>query len=165
MSTVKPEGFHEHHRQKRRGGDNRPVNLLYVSPEMHDWIEKNPAKAMELGWTVSQQSDPAEIVVVLPDPAEFKKPRESKPRAEEKPRDRGVISMRPPKDERENGAGRWDDYMQSGRELGAKADFAWSESVPDYTVAMFFIGVGLLAFRDELDSGLEEGAYEAYRES
>lgn len=153
MSTEKPAGFHEHHRQKRRSGDERPVNKLFVSPHLHDWIEKHPEKAMELGWTVSQYEDPADVVVVIPDPKEFQPKREKKPRAPEKPRNRRVLSFAVPQDEQEDGAGLWDDYIKAGKELAAKAGIEWSDTVRDYTVAMFFFGKGLLAFRDEIDGG------------
>jgi hypothetical protein len=87
VSTEKPEGYQEHHRKKRRSKDERPVNKLYVPPELHDWIEKHPEESRKLGWSVPQHEDPADVVVVIPDvlPKE-RKPRG--PRETEKKRDR-----------------------------------------------------------------------------
>ena len=121
-TSEKPDGYHEHHRQKRRGGDERPVNKLYVGPQLHEWIELHPEEAARLGWTVSQDVDPAEVVVVLPDPANFRAKREVK-RGPEKPRDRATISFKVPKDKREDGAGLFDDlWAQAVEKLEASAD-------------------------------------------
>lgn len=56
----------KHHRQLRRGGDERPVNILLMEAEIHKWAQEHPAEAKDLGWIVSQYDDPAEISVVIP---------------------------------------------------------------------------------------------------
>lgn len=120
--TEKPEGYHEHHRQLRRGGDERPVNKLYVGPELHEWIHLHPEEARQLGWIVSQHEDPADVSIVLPDPSNFRAKREVK-RGPEKPRDRATISFKVPKDDREDGAGLFDDlWAQAIEKLEANAD-------------------------------------------
>jgi hypothetical protein len=79
--SEKPEGYHAHHRQLRRGGDNSPTNLLYIGNELHDWIHKHPAEARELGWIVPQWANPEDVVVVIPD----KLPTPKKPRKKPEP--------------------------------------------------------------------------------
>jgi len=112
----KPEGFQEHHRQKRRSKDERPVNKLWVTPDLHVWIEAHPAEAAQLGWTVSQNVDPAEVVVTIP--AAVMKSLERKPRGprREKARDRKTITFKVPKDKVEDGAGLFDDLWVQAEE-------------------------------------------------
>lgn len=93
--------LHEHHRQLRRGGDERPVNKLLVGPLVHDWIHGNPEAARELGWIVSQYDDPADVIVTIPDnvieqPKQKRKPKASTP---EQRKARVNYTVRTPKDE------------------------------------------------------------------
>lgn len=147
------EGMERHHRRKGDRADWRPVNIIYLTPEDHAWAEAHPEEARELGWSVSRYEDPEDVPVIIPKALH----REAKPREKrkEKARSRGVISMRPPKDEKEDGAGVWDDYMKAGRKLGARAGMSWSETVPDYTVACWLIGIGIRAAKDEIEYGGE----------
>ena len=101
--------FHDHHRRKGDRTDNRAVNILKVDFEVHEWIEKHPEEARELGWSVSRYDDPESVSVVIPKSILEKPKRERKPRAEEKPRNRATISFAVPKDKREDGAGLFDD--------------------------------------------------------
>lgn len=146
MASEKPQGFHEHHRQKRRGGDERPVNKLYVSPEMHEWIEKHPEEARALGWTVRQTEDPADVVVVIPDKIQL---RERKPRAPRGSRSRATVQIRVPQDHLEDGAGLWDEMIDLGREFLCEP-MGWEDDVPAYNVAMVLMAKGLESTRDEL---------------
>lgn len=93
--------LHEHHRQLRRGGDERPVNLLRVGPVLHDWIHKHPAEARELGWIVSQHEDPADVIVTIPDSVvSVEKPaRKAKASTPEERKARVNYSIKTPKDE------------------------------------------------------------------
>lgn len=158
MSSVKPQGYHEHHRQKRRSGDERPVNKLYVPPELHDWIEKHPQEAMELGWTVSQYEDPAEVVVVIPDKIIVEP--EKKPRKKPEPaKKKAVYSIRVPKIDpesketfQEDGAALLEERVERLRELLCPV-FGWDDDVPAY----FPIIVGL-------DKGIEAIVLEACSE-
>lgn len=57
-----------HHRKLRsQGGDNRTSNLISVcghgSVSCHGNIHGAPAKAMEAGWIVSREHDPAQTVM------------------------------------------------------------------------------------------------------
>lgn len=97
--TEKPEGFHAHHRQLRRSGDERPANLLYIGPELHRWIHDHPAEASKLGLIVSQYDDPADVVITIPDKLVKRKPAQKS----EAPRKRTTVSVRVPKDVLEDG--------------------------------------------------------------
>ena len=97
--TEKPEGFHTHHRQLRRSGDERAINKLYIGTELHDWIHAHPEEARKLGWIVSQYEDPEDVVVVIPDKLPTRKKREKS----EEPRKRTQINVKVPKDVLEDG--------------------------------------------------------------
>ncbi len=101
--------LHEHHRQLRRGGDERPVNKIMLPDVIHQWVHDNPKEAMEAGLIVSQYEDPANIGITIPEDA-LKKV--SAPRKMEKPRNRATISFKVPKDKREDGAGLFDDLWE-----------------------------------------------------
>jgi len=126
---------HEHHRKLRsQGGGDEPYNILIVGDEIHSWIHANPEKAWELGWIVPSWEDPANVSVAIPEEIlKLKKPRETKP---EKPRNRAVVSIRVPKDERENGAEVLDTLIDECRKELLAEDFndAWTEKVPAYFV-------------------------------
>jgi hypothetical protein len=129
--TDKPEGFHEHHRQKRRGGDERPVNKLYVSPILHDWIEKHPEEATALGWTVSQYADPADVVVTIPDTIEIKPKRKPKASTPAERKARVNFSIKTPKGE-ENIL---PELVESAREAWCET-MGWKDDVPAYFVVV-----------------------------
>ena len=97
--TERPEGFHEHHRQLRRGGDDSPVNLLYIGPELHNWIHANPAEAQKLGLIVSQYENPGDVVITIPD----RLVKKSAAKKSDAPRKRSTVSVRVPKDVLEDG--------------------------------------------------------------
>ena len=150
MNTPPPiEGFERHHRQKGDRKNWDATNILYLTPEDHKWAEAHPDEARELGWSVSRYEDPAEVPIMIPKAIHKDRPKREK---KEKARDRTNVQLRVPKDEQEDGGGVWDDYMRAGRALGEKLGMTWSDTVPDYTVACFFIGKGLLAARDELET-------------
>jgi hypothetical protein len=130
--SDQPEGYHKHHRQKRRGGDDRPVNLLYVSPILHDWIEKHPAEAMALGWTVSQYEDPDNVVVTIPDTIEIKpKKRAKKASTPEERKARKNFSIRTPPGEDQI----IPELVEAGREAWCE-EMGWGEDVPAHFVVV-----------------------------
>ena len=125
--------IHRHHRKRRsQGGDDSPTNILLLPQEVHAWVHDNPDKAYELGWLVKSHDDPTEISVQIPEElVKIAKRREK--RQKEEARQRAVVSIRVPKDEREDGAGIFDDLVQQARErlmpvLGLK------ENCPAYYV-------------------------------
>ncbi len=126
--TEKPEGYHEHHRQLRRGGDERAVNKLFVSTEVHDWIHKHPEEARGLGWVVSQYEDPAEVVVTIPDRLTSKKSR--KPLEPGRPKTRFLVHA--PADA-ENGVEVLTTLIDMAREKLAP-EMNWNEDVGAYFV-------------------------------
>ena len=127
--SEKPEGYHEHHRQLRRGGDERPVNKLFVSPELHEWIQTHPKEAGELGWIVSQYADPADVVVTIPDKLPTAKKTRKKP--SENPREKRRLLIHVPADE-EN---LLPETIEAVR-VHIRKEFGWGEDVPDYFVLM-----------------------------
>lgn len=54
-----------HHRQRRRDGGDRVSNLLALHPECHSWVTTHPAEAIERGWIVPVEADPAAARVWL----------------------------------------------------------------------------------------------------
>jgi len=56
---------HRHHRQLRRHGDHRAVNLLGVCHRCHGYIHAHPAISYVMGWLVKGHEDPADIRFVL----------------------------------------------------------------------------------------------------
>jgi len=133
-ALEKPEGYHEHHRQKRRGGDDRPVNVLYVSPTLHEWIEKHPAEAAKMGWSVSQQQNPEDVSIVLPDAVPGQEKRKGTPRLKgEARKTRRTISVKVPDTADENGAEVYDTLLQGVREKLAPV-MGWEDNVPAYFV-------------------------------
>ena len=140
--------IHRHHRKLRsQGGDDSPVNVIGVPDSLHQWIHENPAKAHDLGLIVHSYQDPAEVMVTIPEEL-IKTKREPKPRAPEKPRNRAVVSVRVPKDEREDGAGVLDDIYDRGRELLCEP-LGWSETVPLYDVIVALCNKGIEAIEIE----------------
>lgn len=128
---MSDQAFHEHHRQLRRGGDNRPVNLLRVGPLVHGWIHDHPAEAQELGWIVSQYDDPADVVVTIPDtviekPKQKRKPKASTP---EERKARVNFTVRTPKAE-ENVL---PELVELAREKLVPV-MGWDDDVPAYFV-------------------------------
>lgn len=135
-ALEKPEGYHEHHRQKRRSGDDRPVNVLYVSPQLHDWIEKHPEDAAKMGWTVSQNEKPEDVSIVLPDvvPGAEKPAKKARPRLDgEARKTRKTISLRVPDAAQENGAEVYDTLVAECAKKFAP-ELGWDEDVPAYFV-------------------------------
>jgi hypothetical protein len=57
-------GLHRHHRQPRRTGDNRLVNILMLCRACHDFAHAHPALAYRNGWLVHSWDDPAEVEVI-----------------------------------------------------------------------------------------------------
>lgn len=128
---MSDDGFHKHHRQLRRGGDDRPVNLLRVGPVLHDWIHKHPAEAAELGWIVSQYDDPAEVIVTIPDTIVEKPKRKKQASTPEERKARINFTIRTPKDE-ENVIPELLELLRQrvGKEMG------WSDTVPSYHIVV-----------------------------
>lgn len=127
--TEKPEGFHEHHRQLRRGGDERAVNKLYIGAGLHDWIHNNPEEAKKLGWIVSQYEDPADVVVVIPD--RVTKPRKTKASTPEERKARKNFTIRTPEGEEQI----IPELVQAAREAWAE-QMGWSTTVPAHFVVV-----------------------------
>jgi hypothetical protein len=137
----KPEGYHEHHRQKRRGGNDEPVNILFVSPVLHEWIEKHPEEAAKMGWTVSQNERPEDVSVVLPDVLPGEKPkRRAQAATPEERKARVNTTIKTPKGE-ENVI---PELVDSAREKLAP-QMGWDDDVPAY----FVITAALAAFLQE----------------
>lgn len=63
-------GVDLHHRQRRRGGDHSPVNLVALHPACHtvapEAVHQRPAWARERGLIVRSTDDPAVTPLVLP---------------------------------------------------------------------------------------------------
>ena len=127
--TEKPEGFHEHHRQLRRSGDERPVNKLYIGTELHDWIHAHPEEARKLGWIVSQYEEPEDVVVVIPDTLPTRKKRAKS----EEPRKRTQINVKVPKDVLEDGEEVLSTLIGAAREKLAP-QMGWKDDVSPYYV-------------------------------
>ncbi len=124
----------KHHRQLRRSGDDRPVNILLMGHLVHKWAQEHPEQARELGWIVSQYDDPAEISVVIPDEILTEIKPEKKPRQKLAPRQRAVVQVRVPQDEREKGSEVLETLIDAGREEWAE-DMGWKDDVPAYFVS------------------------------
>lgn len=103
--------MHRHHRRKGNREDNRPVNILLVDPEVHEWIEKHPAESYDLGWSVRRHENPEDVSVAIPKSL-VGEPKPRAPRKKERPRNRATIQFRVPKDDLEDGAGLWDDLFE-----------------------------------------------------
>ena len=121
--------IHRHHRKRRsQGGDDSPVNTLGIPDALHGWIHENPEKAYELGLLVKSHDDPAEIMVTIPE--EFaKKPRKKR----EASRNRAVVSIRVPKDNREDGAEVLETLIDAAREQISPV-LGYDGDVPAYFV-------------------------------
>lgn len=71
LAGRRGEDFHVHHRRPRRMGGSRdpltndPTNLMLLSPEAHEHVEKNRTEAYERGWLVRQDAIPAVVPVVV----------------------------------------------------------------------------------------------------
>src|SRR3990167_2121532 len=127
--------IHRHHRKLRphctEEEYDAPWNLLGLPDSLHTWVHENPEKAYALGLIVKSYDDPREISVSIPE--EIVKAKRREKRQKEDARQRAVVSIRVPKDEREDGAGIFDDLVQQARErlmpvLGLK------ENCPAYYV-------------------------------
>lgn len=123
------EGFHRHHRQKDRS-DNTPANVMYVGPKLHDWIETHPEQARELGWWVDSWQDPKTVPVAIPDELPLKRERKQ---ASEAPRQKVTVTIKVPKDEREDGAEVLQTLIDECRKELAEP-MGWQENVPAYFV-------------------------------
>lgn len=148
MTDVQPvEGFHRHHRQKDRS-INDPTNVLLVGPILHDWIEKHPDEARELGWWVDSWQDPADVPVAIPDKLPTEKPRKKREKGKEKARNRAVVSIRVPNDEKEDGAGILDDLLDQARQRLAPV-LGLEDDVPVYYVLVPALTDWLTGRQDE----------------
>lgn len=122
--------IHKHHRKRRsQGGDDSPVNVIGLPDYLHQWVHDNPEKAYELGLLVKSHDDPSEVELTIPEDV-IKKPRAKK---QEAPRQRTVVSVRVPKDEREDGADVLQTLIDENRKKYAP-ELGWDEDVPDYYV-------------------------------
>lgn len=71
LSGDRGRDWHVHHRRPRRMGGSRlpdtndPTNLMLLSPEAHEHVEKNRTEAYERGWLVRQDAIPAVVPVVV----------------------------------------------------------------------------------------------------
>lgn len=55
---------HRHHRQLRsQGGTDEPVNIIFVTPQLHAWIHANPAESYAKGWLVKSWQNPEDVPV------------------------------------------------------------------------------------------------------
>jgi hypothetical protein len=57
-------GGHCHHRQRRREGDHRPLNLLFLCPGCHRWVHGHPALARKFGYIVLTTDMPETIPMI-----------------------------------------------------------------------------------------------------
>ncbi len=123
--------IHKHHRRKGDRSDNRPVNILLVDDSVHDWIEKHPEEARELGWSVSRYDDPEEVSIRIPESILVKKPKvETKT---EPSRMKAVYSTRIPQDALEDGHEVLSTLNNACRDE-LKEEMGWSDTVPMYYV-------------------------------
>lgn len=133
IPEVEPrEGFHRHHRQKDRS-DNTPANVMYVGPKLHDWIETHPEAARELGWWVDSWQDPKAVPVTIPDELPVKRNAGKRKDDPEKPRQKVTVTIKVPKDEREDGAEVLQTLIDECRKELAEP-MGWSDNVPAYFV-------------------------------
>jgi len=71
LAGRRGEDFHVHHRRPRRMGGSRDPetngveNLLLLSPEAHEHVERNRSEAYERGWLVRQDAIPAAVPVIV----------------------------------------------------------------------------------------------------
>lgn len=71
LSGERGRDWHVHHRRPRRMGGSRlddtnsVENLLLLSPEAHEYVERNRTEAYERGWLVRQDAIPAAVPVVV----------------------------------------------------------------------------------------------------
>lgn len=71
LSGERGRDWHVHHRRPRRMGGSRLAdtnsveNLLLLSPEAHEHVEKNRTEAYERGWLVRQDAIPAAVPVIV----------------------------------------------------------------------------------------------------
>lgn len=71
LAGRRGEDFHVHHRRPRRMGGSRDPetngveNLMLLSPEAHEHVERNRTEAYERGWLVRQDAIPAAVPVVV----------------------------------------------------------------------------------------------------
>ena len=136
--SEKPAGFHEHHRQLRRGGDERPVNKLYIGNELHTWIHDHPAEARELGWVFPQYEAPADVVVVIPDELPVAKPKRERKKTPSNPREKRRLLIHVPEDE----ANLLPETIEAVRQHLAPS-MGWTDEVPDYFVLMAALAAAL----------------------
>ena len=149
MSTVKPEGFHEHHRRKgdRQKEDLRGCDVIYVSPLLHEWIEAHPEDARKYGLSVSRYEDPADVPIVIPSTVVMeaeKKPREKHEKLP--PKERVTTAIRTPKGE----VNVIPELVEANREKHGPS-MGWNPDVPS-----FFIHVLALVKLLELEPGDEQ---------
>ena len=71
LSGERSVGWHVHHRRPRRMGGSRLddtnsiENVMLLSPEAHEYVERNRTEAYERGWLVRQQDIPAAVPVIV----------------------------------------------------------------------------------------------------
>ena len=122
---------HKHHRVLGNRSDNRPVNILLVDDEVHNWIHANPQKAMELGWIVSKHDDPENVSVAIPKGIleKEKKPRQKRASTPEERRARKSYTVKTPASE-ENVLKELEDALRDH----LREEMGWTETVPAYFV-------------------------------
>jgi hypothetical protein len=123
--------IHRHHRRKGNREDNRPVNILLVDSEVHEWIELHPEEARDLGWSVSRYDDPEAISVTIPKTIIAEKIKKER-KKREKPRKKVIWSVRAPKDS-EDGVAILEEGLEECRELLAPV-LGWEKDVGMYVV-------------------------------
>lgn len=124
--------FHNHHRRKGDRSDNRPVNILKVDFEVHEWIEKHPEEARELGWSVSRYEDPENVSITIPKSVlqqPEKKPRQKRASTPEERKARKNYSITTPNGEEQI----IPELVQAGREAWGE-ELGWSPTVPAHYV-------------------------------
>ncbi len=51
--------MHKHHRKLRsQGGDDKPANIMHITPEFHTYIHENPGESYANGWLVKSWDEP-----------------------------------------------------------------------------------------------------------
>lgn len=71
LSGDRGVDFHFHHRRARRMGGSRlddantVENLMLLSPEAHEHVERHRTEAYERGWLVHQDAMPAAVPVIV----------------------------------------------------------------------------------------------------
>lgn len=124
--------IHRHHRQRRsQGGSDDPPNVIEIPDALHEWIHNNVEEARKLGLLVPGYLDPSEVMIQIPEKfIRVAKERKADP---EKPRQKVTVTIKVPKDEREDGAEVLQTLIDECRKELAEP-MGWQDDVPAYFV-------------------------------